>query len=65
MSGYWAEGFYHWMIEWLTRVLVAESAGFRGVYLVPAQRSFVLQSLEPLGIPESRIQLYSRKNAEI
>jgi hypothetical protein len=49
--------FYHWMIDSLPKVVIAEACGFKGTYLVPAAgvNPIVNESLALLGIDPSRI----------
>jgi hypothetical protein len=49
--------FWHWMMDSLPKVFVAESAGFQGQYLAPSRSSapWATQSLEALGIHPDRI----------
>jgi len=49
--------FYHWIIDSLPKVIVAEACGFSGTYLVPPPgvNPIVLESLAILGIEENRI----------
>jgi hypothetical protein len=49
--------FWHWMMDSLPKVFLAEEAGFRGCYLVPPLSSapWATQSLEALGVRSDRI----------
>jgi len=49
--------FWHWMMDSLPKVFLAEQAGFRGHYLVPSLSSvpWATQSLEAIGIHPDRI----------
>lgn len=51
-----AQGFYHWFMDQLPRVLLAEKAGFCGIYVVPQGGNFIRDSLLFLGISEERIE---------
>ncbi len=48
--------FYHWMLDSLPKVIVAEACGFKGIYLVPpdVMIPWVPESMEMLGIPPER-----------
>ena len=49
--------FWHWMMDSLPKVFLAEEAGFRGHYLVPSLSSapWASQSLEALGVHPERL----------
>lgn len=49
--------FYHWVIDSLPKVIVAEACGFTGTYLLPTQLTnpSAAEYLEILGIPAARI----------
>ena len=56
LVGVWSQYFWHWLMEYLPRVLIAEQSGFDGRYIVGQNApSFVRQSLALLGIAEERI----------
>jgi hypothetical protein len=57
LSGFWSEGFYHWMLEWLPRAYFAETSGFKGKYILSKSKvsNFAFDSLKLLGISEDRI----------
>jgi hypothetical protein len=59
ISGLWSTAFYHWMLEWLPKVLILEKAGFTGTYVIPKGSKFIVQSLELLGIPLERTMIAS------
>jgi capsular polysaccharide biosynthesis protein len=48
--------FWHWMMDCLPKVFVAESSGFRGEYLIPPANvaPWASESLALVGIPERR-----------
>lgn len=54
LNSVWCKNIWHWITESLPKVLLAESAGFNGRYLVP-NRPFVIESLELLGIDMARV----------
>jgi Glycosyltransferase 61 len=49
--------FWHWMMDSLPKVILAEESGFSGTYLVPSENRvpWATESLELLGIPSRRI----------
>ena len=55
LCGLWSDAFYHFVLENLPRALLAEKAGFKGRYLVPAGRRFVHEALALIGIGAERI----------
>lgn len=56
LDGVYSQYFWHWIMEYLPRVIVAERAGFLGQYVVAHDApTFVPDSLELLGIPRTRI----------
>lgn len=55
LAGRWSSGFWHWLNEQLPAVLLAESIGFTGKYLVPAGGAFIAESLRLLGIDDERV----------
>ena len=54
LVGNGADNFWHWIVEYLPKVALAESAGFDGQYIVPGNRGFVDASFDMLGIDPSR-----------
>jgi len=58
LYGKWMDGFWHWMMEGIPTVIMAEAAHFTGSYIVPSGGSFIKESLEILGIAPSRIIVY-------
>lgn len=54
LAGNWSANYWHWLFDNLPKVVLAEKAGFRGIYLVPDQ-PFVRDSLEILGIAPARV----------
>lgn len=59
LLGPWSNGFWHWMMEFLDKVIMAEAAGFTGQYIVlQGQSKFILNSLEMLGVKQERILSY-------
>lgn len=59
--------FWHWMMDSLPKVLVAERCGFRGLYLVPAAdvAPWALESLRLVGISEERLVRLSGRSIAI
>lgn len=55
----WSKGFFHWMLEALPKVILLESAGFKGTYFVPHGGAFIRESLAYLDIASDRIALSS------
>jgi hypothetical protein len=49
--------FWHWMMDSLPKVLLAEESGFRGTYLIPspAIAPWAAESLSIVGIPRDRV----------
>ncbi len=49
--------FWHWMMDSLPKVLLAEESGFRGTYLIPspAMAPWASESLAIVGIPGDRV----------
>jgi Glycosyltransferase 61/Tetratricopeptide repeat len=57
LYGPWAEGFYHWMMEWIPRLLLAEAHGFKGQIALQNPNKFQLDTLRLLGISENRLHI--------
>lgn len=55
LHGFWAEGFWHWMLEWLPKVIVLEKSGRRPSYVVPRGRRYIIDSLLMLDVGPERI----------
>ena len=53
-----AHGFYHWFMDQIPRVMLAERAGFCGTYIIPRGGSFIRDSLLLLGISEERLEVW-------
>lgn len=64
LTGVWAEGFYHWLTEWLPKVILAQKIGFTGTYVVPRGVTFCIESLKLLGVEADKI-LEAPQNAWI
>lgn len=58
-----AHTFWHWFIEQLPRLLIAEKSGYTGKYLVPSGRPFVIESLTMLNIPEERLIFFENNSS--
>jgi Glycosyltransferase 61 len=54
--GFWSDGFWHWMMEWLPRAYIFEELGLAPTYVVPPNRPFITDSLQLLGVPQTRIR---------
>jgi Glycosyltransferase 61 len=56
--------FWHWMMDSLPKVLLAEESGFRGDYLIPSRESapWAAESLTIMGIPQNRILASAGRN---
>lgn len=55
LNGYWSTNFWHWMMDYLPKLVLAELMGFTGYYILPAQPpSFIWESMSMLGIQENR-----------
>jgi|GEM_PF-3430818 len=57
LYGLWSEGFWHWLMEYLPTIIMAEAAGYRGKYVVP-QAPFIAESFQLLGIDLARVLAY-------
>lgn len=59
--------FWHWMMDSLPKVLVAEGCGFKGVYLTPPTSAapWAMESLQLVGIPEERILPYEGRDVHV
>jgi GT2 family glycosyltransferase/capsular polysaccharide biosynthesis protein len=56
-----SNNFWHWMIESLSKVVMARAGGFNGYYIVPPdykKDGFIRESLELIGIPTEKICVY-------
>jgi capsular polysaccharide biosynthesis protein len=56
--------FWHWIMEALPKVIMAEAGGFNGTYIIPppsAKTQFIEESLEIIGIDPARIIPYDGK----
>lgn len=62
LSGLWSPAFYHWTLEWLSKVIILEKAGFAGTYVIPQGGNFILQSLALLGISSDRTLISDQKD---
>lgn len=52
----WAKYFWHWIMEYVPRVLIAERCGFRGFYIVSTKApSFQIDTLARIGISKDRL----------
>ena len=55
LCGIWDYQFWHWMMDYLPKAVVAEAAGFRGKYIVPSLDRVVIDSLDIIGVPRERL----------
>lgn len=61
LCGRWSNNFWHWMMDYLPKLILAELAGFRGRYILPAAPpSFVLESMDLLGVQTDRRVLWDQ-----
>lgn len=65
LYGKWCDGFWHWIMECLPAILIAESAGYKGKYIVPAGGSFINESIQLLDISSDRVLPYLGGNLQI
>jgi capsular polysaccharide biosynthesis protein len=51
--------FWHWVMDCLPKVFLAEECGFQGTYIIPPLQhgAFILESMRFLGIPDSRMHV--------
>jgi hypothetical protein len=54
LSGTWAQGFFHWMLEYLPLAIAALESGFKGTFILPPTQ-LSLNSLLMLGVPRERM----------
>lgn len=62
LLGIWTDNFWHWTMDYLQKVIMAENLGFKGGYIVMPVKPFILESLKMLGISEKRIMIYQGQN---
>lgn len=65
LCGIWDYQFWHWMMDYIPKAVIAEAAGFTGKYLVPRISGFVEESLDMLGISQARLVEYDGTLARI
>ena len=59
LCGYWSEGFWHWVMEYIPLILHAKLAGFNGIYVLSADApQFVIDTIHLLGIDPQQVVLY-------
>ena len=59
LLGPWCEPFWHWMMEYLPRAIIAEVFGFKGKYLIsPSSAPYIIESLLLIGVAIERIVVY-------
>ncbi len=64
LHGYRSYNFWHWTMESLVKLVLAQLAGFEGYVIVPPdlpQTRFVLESLSMLGLEQERVLPYDGK----
>lgn len=55
LNGWLCANFWHWIMEFLPKLIAAEQRGFNGTcVLPPAPPRFITESLDLMGIPEER-----------
>lgn len=59
LVGPWCGGFWHWIMEYLPRLILAELAGFSGKFLIPPISGFVVESLLLLNINPERLVVFN------
>lgn len=64
LSDWWFENYWHWLFEKLPKVVLAESTGFSGIYLVPPH-PFCAESLSLMGIAQDRIRIHDGETLRI
>lgn len=59
--------FWHWMMDSLPKVFLAEEAGFKGSYLLPAKAKapWAAESLELLGVSSDRVRHYDDSDLRV
>jgi hypothetical protein len=56
LRGPWSNGFWHWMMEFLPKALIAEMFGFKGKYIIPPiVAPYMTQSMQQIGVPTDRL----------
>jgi len=60
LNGLWCSQFWHWMMEYIIKAIIAMDAGFDGYYIIP-DIPFARESLELLGIETDKIISYDGK----
>ena len=59
LLGPWCESFWHWMMEYLPKAIIAEIFGFKGKYLIsPSSAPYIIESLLLIGVAIERIVAY-------
>jgi hypothetical protein len=58
LCGIWDDQFWHWIMDYLPKAVIAEAVGFTGIYFVPKLLGFIQESLHMLGISPSRLIEY-------
>jgi hypothetical protein len=62
LLGPWCTSFWHWMMEFTPKVIMAEALGFAGKYIVsPSGPDFIAESLSLLNISRERVVAYNVK----
>jgi hypothetical protein len=56
LSGSFAQGFFHWMLEFLPLAIAALESGFKGTFILPPTQ-LALYSLQMLGVPRGRMEI--------
>ena len=59
LLGPWCDPFWHWMMEYLPKAIIAEVFGFKGQYLIsPTAAPYVIESLLLIGVAIERIVVF-------
>jgi hypothetical protein len=60
----WGNGYFHWMLEVLPKLLLIEQAGYKlaevGLFLVRQQSAALMEFLSHLGIASSKVRLWNQ-----
>jgi hypothetical protein len=61
LHGFRSNNFWHWMMEFLVKAVLALEAGFTGIFIIPPNPSslgFITDSLKMIGVSPTRIVAY-------
>lgn len=65
LCGKWNENLWHWVMENIPTIIMAENSGFLGTYIVRDGCAFILETFDLLGIPKERVITWSGGLAEV